>query len=86
MTKENQKQAITLNEVMPIVNKITDAAWSHLPSETTDTVQEMFELLMTTPFADDIGVRTRAYLAVVALRNIEGPINELCAKTNQYVK
>ena len=85
MQKENQKQAITLNEVMPIVNKLTDAAWSHQPAETTDTVQEMFELLMTTPFADDIGVRTRAYLALIALRNIEGPINDLCTTTNPYV-
>ena len=84
MTKE-KNQAITLNEVMPIVDKIKDAAWSHQPSETTDTVQEMFELLMTTPFADDIGVRTRAYLALIALRNIEGPINELCTTTNPYV-
>jgi hypothetical protein len=81
MSKENQNQAITLELVMPIVNKITDAAWSHDPAETRDTVQEMFELLMLSDVADTKDLRERAYLAVIALRKMASPINELCSKT-----
>jgi hypothetical protein len=81
MQKENQNQAITLELVMPIVNKITDAAWNYDPTETRDTVQEMFELLMLSDVADTKDLRERAYFAVIALREMASPLNELCSKT-----
>jgi hypothetical protein len=81
MSKENENQAITLELVMPIVNKLTDAAWANDPVETRDTVQEMFELLMLTDMANTKDLRERAYQAVVSLRELCYPINELCSKS-----
>ena len=85
MQKENQKKEISLKEVMPIVEKLTDSVSGVDPQETCDTVQEMFELLMLSDFADTKSLRERAFDAVTQLRELVGPLNELNEKTRMYV-
>ena len=84
MLKENQKKEISLNEVMPIVEKLNRSVWGADPQETCNTVQEMFELLMLSDFADTKELRERAFDAVTQLRELVGPLNELNDKTGHY--